>query len=89
MILALTAVLFIFLYFMLYIYNPADGDTYDPNDTEISFEKAIRLPRYIERQYPFNCKVVKINGLKIHYIDEGDPNAPYTVVMVNHLLCAI
>jgi hypothetical protein len=78
--------LFLFVVFFYYLYyyrsRISARDIYDKTNDHVTFEEAPSIPSWLQTQYPFHRKVVTINGLKIHYIDEGDPNAPYTVLMV-------
>jgi len=44
---------------------------------------APKIPEWLQNVYPFTRKVVQINGLKIHYVDEGPEDAQYTVLMLH------
>jgi cis-3-alkyl-4-acyloxetan-2-one decarboxylase len=39
---------------------------------DVSFEEAPRLPRWLERQVPFRRRAARIDGRRIHFIDEGE-----------------
>jgi hypothetical protein len=62
MLLWLSAIAIAVVYYLLYLYNPP-SDQYDPKDENVSFERVPDLPKDIAKQYPFNRKVIKINGL--------------------------
>jgi len=65
------------------------GPKYDPTDNEVVFEEAPRIPDWLQKDYPFTRRVARINGLKIHFIDEKsidfDPNSNecFTVIMLH------
>jgi len=83
MMIFLVLISLIILFFWLFYYEKDFSVDYDSEDKSIQWLKAPELPDWIEKQYPFNRKFVKINGIFIHYVDQGEENAPFTVLMIH------
>ena len=39
------------------------------------------LGPHVARRYPFHSKFANVNGWRMHYIDEGPPNAPPVLML--------
>lgn len=47
----------------------------------IAFYKQLQQP--ISADFPYKSKYVEVEGSSMHYIDEGNPNAPHTFLMIH------
>lgn len=51
--------------------------------TNVRFEGAPALPGFLDRQMPFARRAAVIDGVRIHFVDDGDRTADRTILLVH------